>query len=45
MKALYTPLVQEASQLHSKYIPEIQQRAKSLDTTTILNLVRGKTSA
>ena len=42
MKALYTPLVNEASQLHAKYLPEIQQRAKTIDTTTILNLVRGK---
>ena len=42
MKTLYTPLTQEASQLHAKYLPEIQQRAKSLDTTSILNLVRGK---
>lgn len=42
MKALYTPLVQEAGQLHSKFLPEIQQRAKTLDVTSILNLVRGK---
>ena len=42
MKALYTPLTNEAGQLHAKYLPEIQQRAKTLDTTTILNLVRGK---
>jgi uncharacterized protein (DUF697 family) len=44
MKTLYTPLTQEAGQLHAKYLPEIQQRAKSLDTTSILNLVRGKTA-
>lgn len=44
LKALYTPLAQEAGQLHAKYLPEIQQRAKSLDTTAILNLVRGKTA-
>ena len=42
MKALYTPLVQEAGQLHTKYLPDIQQRAKTLDVTSILNLVRGK---
>jgi uncharacterized protein (DUF697 family)/tellurite resistance protein len=42
MKALYTPLTQEAGQLHAKYLPEIQQRSKSLDTAAILNLVRGK---
>lgn len=42
IKALYTPLSQEAGRLHAKYITDIQQRAKNLDTTTILNLVRGK---
>lgn len=42
LKALYSPLIDEAGRLHTKYLPEIQQRAKSLDTTTILNLVRGK---
>ncbi len=42
MKALYTPLTQEAGRLHAKYLPEIQQRAQTLDTTAILNLVRGK---
>lgn len=42
IKALYTPLINEAGQLHAKYLPEIQQRVKTLDTTTILNLVRGK---
>jgi len=35
-------LTQEAGQLHAKYLPEIQQRAKSLDTASILNLVRGQ---
>ena len=42
LKALYAPLTQEAGQLHAKYLPEIQQRAKTLDVTSILNLVRGK---
>lgn len=42
MKALYAPLIHEAGQLHTKYITDIQQRAKTLDATTILNLVRGK---
>lgn len=42
MKALYTPLTQQASQLHRQYLPEIQQRAKSLDAASILNLVRGQ---
>ena len=44
MKSLYSPLASEAKQLHSKYIPDIQQRAQSLDPTAILNLVRGKTA-
>jgi uncharacterized protein (DUF697 family) len=42
MKTLYTSLTKEAGQLHDKYLPEIQQRAKTLDTTAILDLVRGK---
>jgi uncharacterized protein (DUF697 family)/tellurite resistance protein len=42
MKALYAPLTREAEQLHTKYLPDIKQRAQTLDTTTILNLVRGK---
>jgi uncharacterized protein (DUF697 family)/tellurite resistance protein len=42
MKALYSPLINEAGELHAKYLPEIRQRAKNLDATTILNLVRGK---
>lgn len=42
MRTLYTPMVEKARQLHSQYLPEIQQRAKTLDTTSILNLVRGK---
>ncbi len=42
LKALYTPLSEQAGQLHAKYLPDIQQRASTLDTTSILNLVRGK---
>lgn len=42
MKAMYTPMLNEAKQLHATYAGEIQQRAGSLDTTAILNLVRGK---
>lgn len=44
LKALYTPLTEEAGQLHAKYLPEIQQRVSTLDTTSILNLVRGQTA-
>jgi uncharacterized protein (DUF697 family)/tellurite resistance protein len=43
LKALYQPLTTEAKQLHTQYLPEIRQRAGTLDTTSILNLVRGKT--
>jgi uncharacterized protein (DUF697 family)/tellurite resistance protein len=42
MKSLYPPMAAEAKQLHARYVPEIQQRARSLDASTILNLVRGK---
>jgi uncharacterized protein (DUF697 family) len=42
MKAMYGPLTNQAKELHAKYLPEIQQRASTLDTTSILNLVRGK---
>jgi hypothetical protein len=42
MKALYAPLSQQAGELHAKYLPDIQQRAKSLDPAAILDLVRGK---
>lgn len=42
IKSLYTPLTQEAGHLHARYLPEIQERAKSLDTTAIMNLLRGK---
>lgn len=42
VKAMYTPMLDQAKQLHAKYAPEIQQRARGLDTTSILNLVRGK---
>lgn len=42
LKTMYAPLANEAKQLHAKYLPEIQQRATSLDTTSILSLVRGK---
>ena len=44
LKAMYAPLNREAGQLHGKYLPEIRQRAGTLDTAGILNLVRGKTA-
>lgn len=42
MKTLYAPFHQQAKQLHTQYLPDIEQRAKTLDVTSILNLVRGK---
>jgi uncharacterized protein (DUF697 family)/tellurite resistance protein len=42
MKALYSPLKQQAGQLHTQYLPDIQQRASTLNPTAILDLVRGK---
>jgi uncharacterized protein (DUF697 family)/tellurite resistance protein len=42
LKSLYAPLANEAKQLHARYAPEIQQRARNLDATSIMNLVRGK---
>ena len=42
MKSLYAPMAAEARQLHARYAPEIQQRARGLDPASILNLVRGK---
>jgi uncharacterized protein (DUF697 family)/tellurite resistance protein len=44
LKSLYAPLANEAKTLHARYLPEIQQKAGSLDTATILNFVRGKTT-
>lgn len=44
LKALYDPLAREAKEVHAKHLPEIEQRARTLDTTSILNLVRGKTA-
>lgn len=44
MKTLYAPLTEQAKQLHTQYLPDIQQRAKTLDVSSILNLVRGKTA-
>lgn len=42
MKRLIGSLQTQASELHSKYLPEIQERAKTLDSTAILSLIRGK---
>ncbi len=42
MRTLYAPLAEQAKQLHTQYLPDIQQRAQTLDVSSILNLVRGK---
>lgn len=43
MKKLIAPLQSQARELHTKHLPEIQERAKTLDTAAILSLVRGGT--
>ncbi len=43
MKKLIAPLQSQARELHTKYLPEIQERAKTLDAASILSLVRGST--
>lgn len=41
LKKLIGPLQSQARELHSRYLPEIQQRAKTLDSAAILALVKG----
>ena len=43
LKKLIEPLQSQARELHARYLPEIHERAKTLDTATILSLVRGTT--
>jgi uncharacterized protein (DUF697 family) len=40
-RALFSSFQQQAQSLHGKYLPEIQQRARTLDPSSILSLVRG----
>lgn len=42
IKAMFEPLNVKARSLHSQYLPQIQERAKSLNPTEILSLVSGK---
>ena len=42
LREMFTPLQQQALDLHSRYLPEIQERARTLDTPAILDLARGK---
>ena len=41
MKTFFTKLAQEGRELQTKYLPQIQERAKTLDAASILSLVRG----
>jgi hypothetical protein len=43
LKKLAGPLQSQARELHTRYLPEIRERAKSLDTAAILSLLRGGT--
>ncbi len=43
LKNLIGPLQTQAKELHTRYLPEIQERAKTLDSAAILSLVRGST--
>ena len=43
LKKLVGSLQCQAHELHHRYLPEIQERAKTLDSAAILSLVRGKT--
>ncbi len=43
LKKMLGPLQNHARELHTKYLPEIQERAKTLDPATILSLVGGRT--
>jgi hypothetical protein len=43
LKKLIARLQSQARELHTRYLPEIQERAKTLDSAAILSLVRGST--
>jgi len=43
IKKLYESLSTQAKELHTKHLPEIQQRAKTLNPASILSMVRGTT--
>ncbi len=44
MKKLIAPLQSQARELHTKYLPEIQERAKTLNPTAIMSLLRGSST-
>lgn len=41
MKAVYEPLLAKAKDLHARYLPDIQQQARSLNPAAVLEYVRG----
>jgi uncharacterized protein (DUF697 family)/tellurite resistance protein len=41
MKAVYEPLLAKAKELHPRYLPDIQQQAKSLSPATVLEYFKG----
>lgn len=41
IKGLFSTLSQQGKELHARYLPEIQQRAGTLNTASILSMVRG----
>ena len=43
LKKLVGPLQNQARELHTRYMPEIRERANTLDSAAILSLVRGAT--
>ena len=40
-KAVFNSLQEQAKSLHGKYLPEIKERARTLDPSSVLSLVRG----
>jgi uncharacterized protein (DUF697 family)/tellurite resistance protein len=43
LKKLVGPLQTQARELHTRHLPEIQERSKTLDTAALLSMVRGGT--
>ena len=42
LKATFATLVDEAKQLQTRYAPQIEAQARSVDTSRLLDLVRGR---
>ena len=41
LRSMYEPLLAKARELHPSYLPQIQQQAKSLNPSSVLDYVRG----